>query len=212
MNCGINPNNFMNNMNMMNGNFGMMPQMNNMNYMNNMNMGIPNMNMFDNNFNNDIKKGNNEEINYNFQNREIIGVCFKKTSGERTSVLINPHERIKDLNQKYRNKTYTSDEAKYLFNAMKLDTNDEKTITKVGLRNGSTILVNDVKDFQYEGCGGGNIGLLKSKKPCTKIYNGELKGLSKLCYLKEISSKLKLEQLDKLPEKINLIIRILKNS
>ena len=95
---------------------------------------------------------------------------------------------------------------------MKLDPNDEKTITEVGLRIGSTILVNDVKNLQYEGCGGGNIGLLKSKKPCTKIYNGELKGLSKLCYLKEISSKLKLEQLDKLPEKINLIIRILKKS
>ena len=271
MNCGMNPNNFMNNMNMINGNFGMMPQMNNMNNINNMNigtpnmnnfmnmnmlnnnimpnmnnmmgnnmgmfnmnmmpndimpnmnymnimmgnnigMGMPNMNMFYNNFNNDIKKVNNEEINYNFQNRGIIGVYFRKTSGGHTSVLVNPHERIKDLIQKYRNKTGTSDKVIYLFNAMKLDPNDEKTITEVGLRIGSTILVNDVKDLQYEGCGGGNIGLLKSKKPCTKIYNGELKGLSKLCYLKEISSKLKLEQLDKLPEKINLIIRILKNS
>ena len=172
---------------------------------------MPNMNMFDNNFNNDIKKGNNEEINYNFQNGEIINICFEKTSGEHTLLHINPHERIKDLIQKYRNKTYTSDKAIYLFNARNLDPNDEKTITEVGLRNGLTIFVIDVKN-QYEGCGGGNVGLLKSSQPYTKIYNGELKGLSKLCYLKEISSKLKLEQLDKLPEKINLIIRILKKS
>lgn len=54
--------------------------------------------------------------------------------------------------------------------------------------------------------------MLKSKKPCTKIYKGELKGLSKLCYLKEISSKLKSDQLDKFPEKIKLITSILKNS
>ena len=52
--------------------------------------------------------------------------------------------------------------------------------------------------------------MLKSKKPCTKIYKGE--GLSKLCYLKEISSKLKSDQLDKFPEKIKLITSILKNS
>ena len=76
---------------------------------------------------------------------------------------------------------------------------------KFGLNTGSTILVCDLRQPSFD------IRMLKSSQPCTKIYNGELKGLSKLCFLKEISSKLKLDQLDKLPEKINFIISILKN-
>ena len=78
-----------------------------------------------------------------------------------------------------------------------LDPNDEKTISEFELKSLSQIVVIDCKHLSFD------IRLLKSSQPCTKIYNGELKGLSKLCFLKEISSKLELEQLGKLPEKIN---------
>ena len=171
MNCGMNPNNFMNNMNMINGNFGMMPQMNNMNYMNNMNMGI-----------------------------------FEKNHYECHNIIqIDAQEKVKDLIIKYRNKTGTSDKDIYLYNACKLDPNDESTIaTKFG-RSGPTVKIIVIEGIRFD------IRMLKSSLPCTKIYNGELKGLSMLCFLKEISSKLESDQLDKLPEKINLILSLLKN-
>ena len=199
-NFGMNMNNYMNNyMNMMNGNNGMMQMNNAMNY-----------NMNNDNFNNDIKKGNNEEIDNNFQNKMIINITFfKEQDLQRVTVLADPQEKIKDLIQKYRNKTGAGDYYNYIYNAKKLDPNNESTISGVGLVNNSRITVVDTRNinFSFEG---GNIGLLKSSKPCTKIFNGELKGLSKLCYLKEISSKLESDQLDQLPEKINLILSLLK--
>ena len=212
--------NFMNNnmpyMNNMMGNNMEMFYMMNMNWMNN-NMATQNTNMnnrMDNNkgmqnmngdiFNNNIKKGNNEDINNNFQNRMMFNIYFKKPDSKTVVVNIYPEEKIKDLIQKYRNKTGTGDYCAYIYNGKRLDPNDEKTI-KFELKDFSRILVVDLVQPSFD------IRLLKSSQPCTKIYNGELKGLSKLCFLKEISSKLELEQLDKLPEKINFIISILKN-
>jgi hypothetical protein len=182
----MNGNNGMMQNNAMNNNIGMMPNMNN----------VMNMNWMNNN-NNNIKKGNNEDINNNFQNRMMFSIIFSKNPFE-TKVVVNtyPEEKLKDLIKKYRNKTGADDYYAYIYNANKLDPNDEKTISELELKPFSQIVVIPPMSISFD------IRLLKSSQPCTKIYNGELKGLSKLCFLKEISSKLELDQLDKLPEKI----------
>ena len=220
-NLGLNTNNYVNhNINMMNGtndmmlnnainnNFGM-PNMNNIMNMNFMNNNMPYMNNMMGNNMEMFNMMNMNWMNNNFQNRMMFNIYFKKSDFKTVVVNIYPEEKIKDLIQKYRNKTETGDYCAYIYNGEKLDPNDEKTISEFKLQANSTIVVIDLRqpsfDIRFD------IGLLKSSQPCTKIYNGELKGLSKLCFLKEISSKLKLDQLDKLPEKINFIISILKN-
>ena len=178
----------------MNPNFGM--DMNNFMF-NNMNMMNGNNGMFN-------------MMNMNFQNKMIINISFQENYNQPVIVLADPQEKIKDLIQKYRNKTGAGDYYIYMFNGKTLDPNGESTISGVGLVNNSRITVVDNRSINF--CfKGGNIRLLKSSKPCTKIFNGELKGLSKLCYLKEISSKLESYQLDQLPEEINLILSLLKD-
>jgi len=157
------------NMNWMNNN--MVMQNMNMNNMMNNNKGMQNMNMNGDIFNNNIKKGNNEDINNNFQNRMMFNIYFKKSDSKTVVVNIYPEEKIKDLIQKYRNKTETGDYCAYIYNGEKLDPNDEKTISEFKLQANSTIVVIDLRqpsfDIRFD------IGLLKSSQPCTKIYNGE---------------------------------------
>ena len=91
------------------------------------------------------------------------------------------------------------------------------TLEKLGIPNFSTFDV--VYDNYITGAGGGfwyekeiNIKFIKISKNILKsISDSELTGPLKLCLLKEISSKLSDEQIEKLPELILYIMEILKN-
>ena len=91
------------------------------------------------------------------------------------------------------------------------------TLAKLGIPNFFTFDV--VNDHYITGAGGGyrydkeiNIKFIKiSKNILNSISDSELTGPLKLCLLKEISSKLSDEQIEKLPELILYITEILKN-
>ena len=121
---------------------------------------------------------------------------------------------MSDLIEKYRKKSLDRDQTKkFIYNGKNL--NQYLTCSDAGLFNNSEIFV--VNTENVKGAGGVwynkeiNIKFIKiSKKTWNNIVITELYGLLKLCFLKEISSKLSEDDLKKLPEIITLIMRILK--
>ena len=132
-----NMNNMLNDMNQMNGmmNNMIMPMNLNMNentqmmnpMMNNTMMGMnPMMNSFEN---------INKYININNQ----ISVIFLN-HGEKTTVLCDKNDRIKDIIQMYRNKSLDNNQkVSFVFNARKL--NENLSVDQSGLVNGSMIYI-----------------------------------------------------------------------
>ena len=126
---------------------------------------------------------------------------------------------VREIIEKYRNKSGDRDPTKkFVFNAKNLS--PSLTCAEAGITKKSNIFVVTTKSVR--GAGGSpfldsfmdiiNILFIKKSKESYKNnFNCELHGVLKLSLLKEISSKLSIDDLRKLPELITYIIRILKN-
>ena len=216
----MNNNNNSNNMNNYN-NSNIMNNYNNSNMINNYNMN----NINNNNMNNMNQMFNNMDLNnYNNFNPQFgnynqikssieFNVWFRINSKEEYIVQTTPEEKVSALIEKYRNQANDHDKTKkFIFNAKYINPN--LTAGEAGLVNNATIFVKATK--QIKGAGAWynkeiNIKFIKiSNNSYNKIVKCNLNGLLKLCLLKEISSKLNIEQLKNFPEIIKCIMRILK--
>ena len=135
------------------------------------------------------------------------------------SVEINIEEKVRDLIDKYLSKrgldsSYLSGH-KFIYDSKQL--NLTLTVAEAGLTDGSLI-----KDMYTNIVTGGfnekynmevNIKFIKiSNKPSNSVYYGKLKGLLKLCLLKEISPKLNDYQISSFYNDIlRIVMKILKN-
>ena len=178
-------NNMMNMNNNMNNNIGM-------NFINNMNN-----NIMAKNLNNGLK---------------LIFESFEPSFKIEIFCLFD--DKVSDIIQKYRVKINDYDlTKKFIFNEQAL--NPSLTITEAGLNYKSIIVV--VKTKGVKGAGFPlpqkeiNIKFIKdSNNNNQKQSKNELKGLLKLCLLKEISPKLNDNQLNQLSEMISYIMKLLK--
>ena len=140
-----NMNKIVNNMNMFGNNMNM-GNMNNMNMLgNNMNMGnMNNMNMFGNNMNN---------MNIN-KTPGKVSLVFATTQGVITNMVFDYGTTMKNVFELYLKRVGRSDlighinnQIWFLYNANKMDINDNKTIENVIPVDGSRIIVNDVNNL-----------------------------------------------------------------
>ena len=143
-----------------------------------------------------------------------MNIIFTNRTGNKINLISEYTEKIKDLIKRYEKKCSVSDKAVYLYNTMKINKESDQTVSDFFRGNvyPSNLVIVHVIDQLNINFSAGDIGFIKSKQKCEKKYYGELHGVLKLCLLKEISSKLDDNQLGQLPNKINLIISILKNS
>ena len=134
---------------------------------------------------------------------------------QQVEIQVKPDELLKNVFEKFRNKMQIEGEAKFIFNSK--DLNPESTVKQSRLKNGSKIFV--VTSANIEGAGYDrwnykeiNIKFIKISDNINNIISkSELIGLLKLCLLKEISSKLDMQQFMKLPQLISYILQTLKN-
>jgi hypothetical protein len=137
-----------------------------------------------------------------------LNVIFEDRKARKISVLSDYTEKIKDLIKRYKCKSYVSDRAIYLYNAMRIDKESDQSVISFFNNNLPRVIVIDEElNINYSL---GDVRFIKSKQKCKKKYYGELQGVLKLCLLKQISSKLDDYHLEQLPKKISFIISFLK--
>ena len=229
-------NNSMNNMNynMNNINNEFNVQNNIFDDLNNSYMNTFNNNFVNNNFNNmnfyDNYNINNNKNNQLEINQNVINIMFVLWTGGRMAIQTFPEEKVSDLIKKFireaNNRFWSINfnrikfefEGKLLFENGKI-LNEALTVRGAGLYYQSPIYV------EPTGCvtGGGigkrerydiEINIKFIKLPQKIIYyneNPEIQGLLKLCFLKEVSQKISDDNLRKLPELIQCILKILSN-
>jgi len=229
-------NNSMNNMNynMNNINNEFNVQNNIFDDLNNSYMNTFNNNFVNNNFNNmnfyDNYNINNNKNNQLEINQNVINVFFVLWTGGIMTIQTFPEEKVSDLIKKFireANNRFWSINfnrirfeflGKLLFENGK-SLNEALTVRGAGLYDQSPIYV------ELNGCvtGGGigkrerydiEINIKFIKLPQKIIYyneNPEIQGLLKLCLLKEVSQKISDDNLRKLPELIQCILKILSN-
>ena len=152
-------------------------------------------------------------INYN-KNFNYVAMCviFREVQKAPITVGTVQGERVGDLINRYRQMSlnYNKD-LKFIFNAKNLD--PDLTVSEAGLTNNVNIFV----EYGFHKGGGYwydkeiNIKFIQTNKNIyDNNHNYQLIGLLKLCLLKEISSKLSDEQIQKFPQIISCILFILK--
>ena len=100
--------------------------------------------------------------NYPIPSPNSISILFDNDKQDKkyTNIICDPNEKISSLIEKYRVKANDHNQKEeFIFNAMKLDPN--KTLIEAGLRNGSKIIVIDMRDIKT---GGGFKYEIKSNK------------------------------------------------
>ena len=198
MNSNMNNNN-MNNMINMNNNMNNMININNRNNMNN---------NIDMNFMNNM---NNNMMAKNFNNMLTIFFIYKESS---IGIQCLFDDKLEDIIKRYRLKAGNYElHTKFIFKKKVL--NPSLTVSEAGLDDNSKIYVINKKGVK----GAGfplpqkeiNIKFIKDPNNNNqKKSKKELKGLLKLCLLKEISPKLNDNQLNQLSEMISYIMKLLK--
>ena len=179
-------------------------------------------------FNNKLNLNDNNYINeqkFDGERCQYIDLYFRSSTLINKLGLIvsqcNINDKVSEIIKKYRLRSGDNDPFRiFYFNGKILNVN--LTCSEAGLNNGASIFV--VNTVVIKGAGGVkgegdpwlhkniNIKFIKSLKNIyNKSFNYEPFGLSKLCLLKEISSKLDDKSLKNLPEIISCIMRILKN-
>ena len=166
--------------------------------------------------NNIFNKMNLDHINYNknliYDETKTISIYFESEYGALIVLQAKLGEKVGDLINRYRQRVFNyNKDLIFIFNGKFLDPN--LTVSKVGCEN-SRIFVRST-GFAI---GGGywydkeiNIKFIQiNKNIYYNNHNYQLIGLLKLCLLKEISSKLSVEQIQQFPQIISCILRILK--
>ena len=233
MNNMMNMNNNMNNIINMNNN--MMNMNNNINKMMiNMNNNMNNNNM-GNNMNNiiNMNKNMNNMININNRNMNFMNnmnsnmmaknlnngliVIFRPDTVTKMEIEIHClfDDKVADIIQRYRMKSQDEDpfKKKFIFNGKNL--NPSLTLAEAGLNHKSIIFVINLGPLKGAGYALPqkeiNIKFIKDPNNNNqKQSKKELKGLLKLCLLKEISPNLNDNQLNQLSEMISYILKLLK--
>jgi len=172
------------------------------------NMGLNNYN----NYNHQFVHDNQIKSSIDVQFRVGAGI-LKAEARNFIIVPTTPEEKVSAIIEKYRNMANDHDKnRKFIYNAKNLNPN--LTVGEAGLVDNAIIFVVRAKNIWGAGAWYNkeiNIKFIKiSKNSYNKIVKCNLNGLLKLCLLKEISSKLNIEQLKNFPEMIKCIMRILK--
>ena len=177
-----------------------------------MNINFGNMNMIKRNIN--FKNNFNvNDLNNNQLKKEIINIFFHyNTKNLNVNIESFIDDKVSNLIDKFRNKTGECARTLiFIFNKRELDFS--LTIAEAGIRNRDLIMVVDRANVIGGGCWCGkiiNVKFIKVTK--SNIYqncNIGIKGILKLCLLKEISQKFPSEQLNNLPELIKYIMKIM---
>ena len=146
---------------------------------------------------------------------KIIIFC-KCDDGKVLRLKINPNETIKDLIELIKKKVEEYDELNLYINEQKADKDlldISLTINQCGLKNKSTVYAKIIISVTLEGQERKVINIKFLKHPKNKIipkYKNELTSLLKLALLKEIASKIDLDNHSNLPELTKMILEILK--
>ena len=145
----------------------------------------------------------------------LIIIVVKLEYGEIIKIEISPNKKIKDILDIIKKKAKCRD-LDLKFKDKLLD--PSLTIYKSGLKNNDLIISENEEYLIEEGMEPEDINLKEINIKFLKLltgsnvpnYNIELTSLLKLCLLKEISSKIEQNKLEKLPDIIRLILKILK--
>ena len=145
----------------------------------------------------------------------LITIVVKLEYGEIIKIEISPNKKIKDILDIIKKKAKCRD-LDLKFKDKLLD--PSLTIYKSGLKNNDLIISENEEYLIEEGMESEDINLKEINIKFLKLltgsnvpnYNIELTSLLKLCLLKEISSKIEQNKLEKLPDIIRLILKILK--
>ena len=145
----------------------------------------------------------------------LITIVVKLEYGEIIKIEISPNKKIKDILDIIKKKAKCRD-LDLKFKDKLLD--PSLTIYKSGLKNNDLIISENEEYLIEEGMEPEDINLKEINIKFLKLltgsnvpnYNIELTSLLKLCLLKEISSKIEQNKLEKLPDIIRLILKILK--
>ena len=239
-NCGFNNNNNAFNMNNLN-NINCMNNLGNMNFMNNLNNincmnHLSNMNSMNNNMNNMNNLNFMNNINglnnmYNWNNMNEINninktnynhllVTFQTSSGLKILIKSSLDEKVNDLIDKFLTRIGLTKEVVnrllFIFNSKRLDYNN-LTLAEIGVEIDKNPKIS-VIDNNLIGAGGFDyrkeINIKFLKLPNSSTYennNQDIIGILKLCLLKEVSQKLSDDILQKLPDILNYIMKILQN-
>jgi len=239
-NMNLNGNNNMNNMNMNNMNMNNMNNMNmnnmnnmNMNNMNNMNMNnmnnmnMNNMNMFSPNdmqmmqymfmmnsgmFNQMNVNNQNNQFNMNNMSNDIITINVHLNEQDEVPIQFSQSKTIEELTNKIKEECKISKFFKLMVKGKPLV--NKMTLGESCLENGSNVYLIFLEDRNDEKTGyvkSINMVFKMNKSNRFSTDNGsDLVDISKVCYLKEISSRLSDDNIDKFPESIAIILKLLK--
>ena len=148
-------------------------------------------------------------------NNEIVIFC-KLENGKIIRLITNFNETIGDLFEKIKAKVKGLRELNlYKEEEKKNPLSPSLTINQTGIKNNSTIFMEDIESEIEEGQERKEINIQFFKLPSNKNvpnYNTELTSLLKLSLLKEIANKIENNQIEKLSVITQSIMKILKNS
>ena len=162
--------------------------MNNMNFLNYMN------------FMNNINNWNDMNMNnINQTNTKYFFIRFISLTGFRILIKTSSEERVSDLIKKFKNKVSIGGE-KFIFQGKKISYNSELTLSQAGIEKNEyppIILVVDRNNIIGAGLPNYNkeINIKFLKLPSSVIYknnNKDIKGILKLCLLKEVYKSLQM--------------------
>jgi hypothetical protein len=164
-------------------------------------------------FKNEVNKINKVSI------INLINIIFEKMfSNIKTIIEVNPHETITNLIKLYILKSRDNiNDVDFFFNNKQVNTYIGKRLTLIeaGLNNKDKIIVKSNNCLIGAGQLNTNINIKFLKlyqAQQSKIFiNSNLNKILKLCLLKEISSKLRNEELNNLPKNVSDIMIVLKN-
>ena len=227
MNMNNMPNmNNMNNMpnmnNMNNMNMNNMPNMNNMNNINNMNMLNPNdmqmmqymLLMNSGMFNNNQMNVNNQNIPFNMNNmsNDEITINVHLNEQEERQIQFSQSKTVEELTNKIKEDFKISKFFKLMVKGKPLA--NKLSLAESCLENGSNVYLIFLEDRDDEKSGyvkSINIVFKMNKSNRFSKDNGSnLVDISKVCFLKEISTRLSDNNIDKFPEGIAIILKLLK--
>ena len=209
--------NIMNNMNMNN-----MPNMNIMNTMNNMNMFNPNdmqmmqymLLMNSGMFNNNQMNVNNQNIPFNMNNmsNDEITINVHLNEQEERQIQFSQSKTVEELTNKIKEDFKISKFFKLMVKGKPLA--NKLSLAESCLENGSNVYLIFLEDRDDEKSGyvkSINIVFKMNKSNRFSKDNGSnLVDISKVCFLKEISTRLSDNNIDKFPEGIAIILKLLK--